>query len=357
MKFVLAAFVLLLAGRATATGPLPFGTLDGKPVYLYLLRNRQGDTVKITNYGATLTQWICADRNGKRANIVLGFDSLSGYLQKEPYFGATVGRFANRIARGRFSLDGHTYTLAVNNGPNHLHGGNKGFDKVLWTVDSYSDSSLALSYQSVDGEEGYPGNLAATVRFAFSDSGLRIDYTARTDKPTVVNFTNHSYYNLSGDPGTTVLGHQLRLFAAAYTPVDSTQIPTGRLQPVAGTPFDFRRLHAIGDSIDRVPGGYDHNFILSGPVRLPHQAAFAWEPVSGRTLAVWTTEPGLQFYTGNFLKGNLQDNRGIPYRKHSGFCLETQHFPDAPNQPRFPSTLLRPGQVFHSTTIVRTGLR
>ncbi|MES1221905.1 MAG: aldose epimerase family protein, partial [Bacteroidota bacterium] len=312
-----------------------FGTVDGKQVYLYTLTNAKGDQVKITNYGATVTSWVSADKSGKKTSIVLGFDSLSGYLAKPPYFGAIVGRYGNRIAKGKFKIDNNTYTLAVNNGANHLHGGLKGFDKQVWDAAIGADSiaALSLSYVSKDGEEGYPGNLKVNVVYTLSDDdGLQIEYTAETDKPTVLNLTNHSYFNLTGDHSNTILDHKLMIKADYYTPVDSGLIPTGELKAVKGTPFDFNSPEKIGARIAQVPGGYDHNFVLNRADNSLELLVTVTDSVSGRKLDVSTTEPGVQFYTGNFLDGSIKGSDGKPFNKNTGFCLETQHFPDSPNK-------------------------
>jgi aldose 1-epimerase len=330
-----------------------WGQVDGKDVYLYTLTNANGEQVTITNYGGTLTSWLSNDNKGNRNSIVLGFDSLKGYLTPPPYFGALIGRYGNRIAKGKFSIGDSTYTLAVNNGANALHGGLKGFDKVVWDASIVNDTTpaLLLHYQSHDGEEGYPGNLDVQVRYDFTDdNAVQITYDATTDKPTVVNLTNHSYFNLTGDHTNTILNHVLQINADYYTPVDSGLIPTGKLEAVLGTPFDFNFPEKIGARIDQVPGGYDHNFVLRRRGDDLEKVASLSDSLSGRTLEVYTTQPGLQFYSGNFLDGTLKDDKGVPFNKHTGLCLETQHFPDSPNQPNFPSTLLKPGEKFHSVT-------
>ena len=334
----------------------PFGrTGNGAAVSLYTLRSGRGVTVRITDYGGIVTAIETPDRNGTGGDIVLGFDTLDGYLKDHPFFGALVGRVANRIAKGRFALDGRTYTLATNNGPNHLHGGLKGFDKVVWRAERSANAAgaiLRLSYTSVDGEEGYPGTLSAIVTYTLTrENELRIDYSATTDKATPVNLTNHTYWNLAtrGD----VLGHMLTVAADRYTPVDDTLIPTGELKTVAGTPFDFRMAKAIGRDIGEVAStrGYDHNFVLNGSgLRL---AARVTEPTTGRILEVLTDQPGVQFYTGNFLNGSIVGKRGIKYAQHAAFCLETQHFPDAVNHPEFSSVILRPGTAYRTTTVFR----
>ncbi|MEO5685328.1 MAG: aldose epimerase family protein [Chitinophagaceae bacterium] len=337
---------------AAAITKQDFGEADGKPVSLFTLTNKKGIQVKITNYGGIVTSWTAPDKSGAASSIVLGFDSLSGYLAKPPYFGALVGRYGNRIANGAFKIGDSSYTLAKNNGKNHLHGGLKGFDKVVWDaamVDSVA--ALTLTYTSKDGEEGYPGNLKVTVVYTLSDDDeLGIEYSAETDKSTPVNLTNHSYFNLTGSVSNTILNHILQIDADAYTPVDTTLIPTGVLQPVKGTPFDFTSPTAIGARIANVPGGYDHNFVLNSKDGSLHLAAVLTDSISGRKLEVFTTQPGLQFYTGNFLDGSFKTNDGKSINKNTALCLETQHFPDSPNQPSFPSTILKPGEKYHSIT-------
>jgi aldose 1-epimerase len=336
-----------------------FGTLpDSRAVDLYTLKNRNGVEVTITNYGGIVTSVKTPDRAGKMTDIVHGFESLEGYLKPHPYFGAIIGRYGNRIGKGEFTLDGKKYTLAKNNGPNALHGGLKGFDKQPWTA-RIDRQTLVLTYVSKDGEEGYPGNLTAQVTYTLTDANeLKIEYAATTDKATVVNLTNHSYWNLAGS-GTN-LNHVLRLDASRFTPVDSGLIPTGELRPVAGTPFDFTKPTPIGARIDssdeqiRLGKGYDHNFVLNNGGGGLALAARVSEPASGRWMEVWTTEPGVQFYTGNFLDGSVS-GKGRKYDFRSGFCLETQHFPDSPNQPSFPSVVLKPGQTRRSTTLYKFG--
>ncbi len=338
-------------------------TAKGEPVQLYTLRNSKGLEASITNYGAILVSLRVPDRNGNVADVVLGFDSLHGYLSEHPYFGAVIGRYGNRIAGGRFVLDGLEYNLARNNGENHLHGGIRGFDKAVWRpkeLQAGGDSCLEFTYLSEDGEEGYPGNLTATVRYTLTeDNELRLDYYATSDKATVINLTNHSYFNLSGAGNGDILAHRISINADSFTPVDRGLIPTGELRPVAGTPFDFRQPHAIGERIDGkdqqlVYGkGYDHNFVLNGPAGSLRPAARVIEPGSGRVVEVPTTEPGVQFYTGNFLDGTIRGKGGAAYGHRYGFCLETQHFPDSPNQPQFPSVVLRPGAKYQSTTVYK----
>jgi aldose 1-epimerase len=333
-----------------------WGQADGKKVFLYTLTNKNGVQVKISNYGGTITSWVTPDKNGQNSSIVLGFDSLQGYLQKPPYFGATIGRYGNRIAKGKFSIGKNTYTLATNDGPNHLHGGIKGFDKVVWDAVTPADSvaSLTLSYLSKDGEEGYPGNLQVAVKFTLTDDNeLQLDYTATTDKATPVNLTNHSYFNLTGNPANNILNHQLQIDADNYTPVDSTLIPTGEIKAVKNTPFDFTTATAIGARIDSVKGGYDHNFVLNRKDSSLQKVATLSDTASGRKLEVYTTEPGLQFYSGNFLDGKLKTSAGVPIQQHAALCLETQHFPDSPNKPRFPSTILEPGKQYHTQTVYK----
>lgn len=330
-----------------------WGETDGKKVSLYTLTNKNGVQVKITNYGGIMTSWIVPDKSGKMGNILLGFDSLSGYLNKSPYFGALIGRYGNRIANGKFKIDTATYTLATNNGKNHLHGGNKGFDKVVWDASVAADSvpELTLHYVSKDGEEGYPGNLDVTVKYTLSDDDeVIIEYNAQTDKPTVINLTQHNYYNLTGDPSNTILDHTLMIDADNYTPVDSTLIPTGEIKSVKGSPFDFTAATKIGARIDSVKGGYDHNWVLNRKGTSLNLVATLTDDKSGRQMDVYTTEPGMQFYSGNFLDGSLKSSAGKPFNLHTGLCLETQHYPDSPNQPGFPTTLLKPGEKYHTLT-------
>jgi aldose 1-epimerase len=332
-----------------------FGNFEGKEVKEYLLTNPSGMKVGILNYGGTITHIIVPDRNGNPGDVVLGFDSLSGYLQKNnPYFGSLVGRYANRIANAKFSLDGKTFTLAGNDHGNSLHGGNKGFDKVIWTVEKLpGDSSLRLSYLSKDGEEGYPGNLEATVTYTLTaGNALKIDYSAKTDKATPVNLTSHAYFNLSGGADSNILAHRLQIFANKFTPVNASLIPDGRLQPVAGGPMDFLQPKPIGKDLALVKGGFDHNWILDRSGNTLFKAAVVEDSASGRKMEVWTTEPGLQFYSGNFLDGTLSNTRGgKKYPKHAALCLEAQHFPDSPNQPAFPGTILKPGETYHQATV------
>jgi len=334
----------------------PFGMLeDGREVSLFTLSNEQNVKVSITNYGGIVTSIRTPDKNGTMENVVLGFDSLEPYLDGTPYFGAIIGRYGNRIANGRFELNGTEYTLATNDGENHLHGGLKGFDKVLWDAEPQPDGSLKLTYLSEDGEEGYPGNLNVEVVYALSNNNeLIIRYKATTDKATPVNLTNHSYFNLSGEPEQTILDHKLKINAQKYTPVNDELIPTGKLKPVEGTPFDFTSFHSAGERIDQVPGGYDHNFVLnrtSNSEDSLFHAATVRHSKSGREMNVFTTKPGMQFYSGNFLDGSLQTPDGSSIVKHAALCLETQHFPNSPNEPGFPSTILQPGEVYQTNTI------
>jgi aldose 1-epimerase len=354
-----------LAEAKTKMQKQTFGkTEDGQQVDLYTLSNKNGVEVAITNYGGTVVLWKVPDRNGHIADVVLGYDNVKDYENGKAYFGATVGRYANRIAHGKFTLNGSTYTLAKNDGENHLHGGIKGFSKRVWTAKDVSGSNgqaLELTYLSKDGEEGYPGNLSVTVVFTLTEKNeLKIEYSATTDKDTVLNLTNHSYFNLAGQGSGDILSHQLTLNADRFTPVDATLIPTGELRKVKGTPFDFTQTTAIGARINQDDEqlkrgkGYDHNWVLNktklGVLTL---AAELYEPKSGRLLEVRTTEPGVQFYTGNFLDGSAHGKEGKVYNYRTGMCLETQHFPDSPNHPDFPSTVLKPGQRFHSTTIYK----
>ena len=357
----------LVSAKPATTGELKtkiFGkTSDGTQVDLYTLANSKGMQVSIATLGGIVVTLEVPDRSGKIADVTLGFDSLEGYLKGHPYFGALIGRYGNRIAKGRFSLSGTEYTLARNNGENHLHGGLKGFDKVLWTakeIQAKDGQVLELSYLSRDGEEGYPGNLQVTVVYTLTEANeLRMDYRATTDKETVVNLTNHAYFNLAGQGAGDVLAHELFIDADRFTPVNGGLIPTGELRKVDGTPFDFRIPTPIGARIDGsdeqlVAGkGYDHNFVLKGKAGSLRLAARVREPKSGRVLEVLTVEPGLQFYSGNFLDGTLTGKAGKIYKHRYGFCLEAQHYPDSPNNPEFPSTRLRPGEAYRTTTVYR----
>ncbi|PWH17684.1 MAG: galactose-1-epimerase [Ardenticatenia bacterium] len=366
------ALSLVLPGPAAlrAEGKIekkPYGTTaDGVAVEEYTLTNANGMEVKVITYGGIITSIKVPDRYGNMANVALGFDNLKDYETKNPYFGCITGRYANRIAKGKFTLDGVEYTLAINNPPNALHGGLKGFDKQVWKakeITSAEGVGLELTYLSPDGEEGYPGNLDVKVVYLLTDNNeIRMDYTATTDKPTVVNLTNHTYFNLSGEGSGTIYDHILMINADRYTPDDETLIPTGELAPVEGTPFDFRVPKAIGPGQRSnhpqivIGRGYDHNWVLNRPSFEDKSliiAARLYDPASGRVLEVWTTEPGIQFYAGNFLDGTLYGPSGRSYRQSDGLALETQHFPDSPNKPNFPSTVLRPGETYQTTTIFK----
>lgn len=340
-------------------------TADGQVATLYALTNAKGMTVEITNYGGIVTRLTAPDRKGKFADVVLGYDTLADYLKATPYFGALVGRYGNRIAKGKFTLDGKEYTLAVNNGPNALHGGLKGFDKVIWKAEPVAPTGhevgLKLTYTSKDMEEGYPGKLTATVWYLLTnDNELKIKYEATTDRPTPVNLTNHSYFNLAGAGSGDILGHVMMLNADHFLPVDETLIPTGELRPVKGTPFDFTKPTPIGKNITaddeqvKYGNGWDHCWVLNQkqPGELTLGARVS-EPTTGRILEMWTTEPGVQFYSGNFLDGTNIGKGGKPYHFRNGFCLEAEHYPDSPNKPDFPSTILKPGQTYRQTTIYK----
>jgi aldose 1-epimerase len=335
-----------------------FGRLaDGTAVDIYTLSNKSGIEARVMTYGAILVSLRLPDRNGAFADVNLGFDNLEGYLGTHPYFGVIVGRYANRIAKGRFTLDGIEYTLAQNNNGNSLHGGLKGFDKVVWKAEPVQTADgvgVKLTYLSKDMEEGYPGDLAVTVVYMLTNADeLQISYEAETDKKTPVNLTNHAYWNLKGEGNGDILGHVLRLEADSCTAVDSAAnlIPTGEILSVAGTPFDFTSPHAIGERIAQVEGGYDHNFVLRGGGRALALAARVEEPGSGRAMEIYTDQPAIQLYTGNFLDGTVVGKGGKAYKKHYAFCLETQHFPDSPNHPTCPSTILEPGQKYHTVTV------
>lgn len=379
VKLPSCAVLACLAVACTQPAPPPapkatvekqsFGaTADGTAVDLYTLTNAHGVEVRAMTYGGIILSLKVPDRNGQLGDVVLGYDSLDGYLKSSPYFGAIVGRYGNRIAKGNFTVDGEEYTLATNNGPNALHGGIKGFDKVVWGGESFEKGDrvgVVLTYTSPDGEEGYPGTLQARVTYTLTDAGeLTFEYHAVTDKATPVNLTQHSYFNLAGEGSGDILGHELMLNASHFTPVDSTLIPTGEIRGVEGTPFDFRTPTAIGARIDaddeqiRFGGGYDHNWVLDrdGADGLV-LAARVYEPTTGRVMEVTTTEPGVQFYSGNFLDGTLTGKGGHVYGHRSGLCLETQHYPDSPNQPDFPSTILRPGEEHDTRTVFTFSVR
>lgn len=351
----------------------PFGkTASGQDVFLYKLKNKNGITAEITNYGGIVVRLIVPDKNGKLDDVVLGFNTLEEYLKdNSPYFGAIIGRFANRIADGRFSMHGTQYQLAINDKPNgipcSLHGGKVGFDKVLWkgSVDEGSSiPKLNLAYVSRDGEEGYPGSLEVLVAYSLTDSNeLTIEYTASADKETPLNLTNHSYFNLKGEGKGEILDHVITINAGQFTPVNKGLIPTGEIRPVDGTPFDFRHEHTIGERISEsneqlmLAGGYDQNFVLDKNMGDLSLAASAYEPSTGRVLEIFTTEPGIQFYSGNFLDGSLTGKTGSPYNYRNGFAFETQHFPDSPNHPEFPPAMLTPGEVFKSVTVYKFSTR
>ncbi|MDG1892971.1 MAG: galactose mutarotase [Verrucomicrobiota bacterium] len=356
----------------TTTHPSPnvekefFGkTQDGQAVDIYTLKNSHGLVAKVMTYGALLTEMQVPDRDGKFGDITLGFKQLEDYLNGHPYFGATAGRYANRIANGHFKLDGVDYNLAKNNDPNHLHGGIKGFDKRVWSarpLDTEGEASVEFTYLSADGEEGYPGNLECKVIYTLTEeNALTVRYEASTDKATPINLTNHAYWNLAGEGSGDVLGHQVEIFADFFTPVDATFIPTGEIKDLTDSPLDFRKPMGIGDRIAHLtgdPGGYDHNYVLrkDAPAKL-EMAARVTDPQSGRVMEISTTEPGIQFYSGNFLDGTLTGKSGSIYQKHNGFCLETQHFPDTPNKPHFPSATLRPGELYTHLTVHRFSVR
>jgi len=337
---------------------LRFGeTQDGHPVHLYVLTNTRGTIAKVMTYGAIVTELHAADRNGKFADIVLGFEDLSTYLRGHQYFGAVVGRVANRIARGKFRLDGVEYKLATNDGPNHLHGGFRGFDKVLWQSEpaqTSNGSGVKFSYLSRDGEEGYPGNLSVTATYLLSEANeLRIEYTASSDKPTPVNLTNHSYFNLAGAQNGDILQHELSIAADHFTPANEELIPTGEIRQVKDTPLDFRKPRSVGARIAELPGGYDNNFVLNRNGEELSSAAHVYEPTTGRSMEILTTEPGIQLYSGNSLDASLKGKQGVVYGKHQGFCLEPEHFPDSVNHPNFPTTILMPGETYTQTTVYR----
>lgn len=346
-------------------------TPDGHEARLFTLQNARGVRADITDYGGTVVRLLAPDRHGDFADVVLGFDAVADYVKDSPYFGCIVGRCGNRVAHGRFTLEGKTYELAKNNTPGgipcHLHGGIRSFDKKIWQAEPFTapeGAAVRLTYRSVDGEEGYPGNLDVTVTYTLTtDNALRIDYLATTDRATPVNLTNHSYFNLAGEGAGDVLGHVLTIHGSRYTPVNDGLIPVGNIALVAGTPLDFTAPHTIGERIEvpdeqlRFAGGYDHNYVLDHGGGTLGPAATVFEPKSGRLLEVHTTEPGMQFYSGNFLEGAFAGKHGHVYQKRHGLCLETQHFPDSPNQPSFPSVILRPGAPFRSTTVYRFSAR
>ncbi len=333
-------------------------TKDGKAADIYTLTNANGMRMRVTNYGGIVTSLQVPDKRGKMADVTLGYNTLAEYIKATPYFGAIIGRYGNRIARGKFTLDGKEYTLVKNNGENHLHGGTKGFDKVVWDVVEKIQTGdavgLKLHYTSADMEEGYPGTLDVNVTYLLTnDNEWKIKYEATTDKATVLNLTQHAYWNLAGEGTQDILGHQLQLFADRYTLVDEGLIPTGEFAPVAGGPMDFTSPHKMGERIAQVAGGYDHNYVLNSKGKEMALAARVYEETTGRVMEVYTDQPGIQFYTGNFLDGTLIGKAGKPYRKHFAFCLETQHFPDSPNKPQFPSPVLRPGEKYQTETVYK----
>jgi aldose 1-epimerase len=355
--FGLAVCAFAAEGKTVVT-KASFGKMtDGTPVDIYTLQDGTVEA-RIMTYGGILVSLKVPDRNGKKDDVILGYGSLDKYVANSPYFGAIVGRYANRIAHGQFELDGKVYSLPKNDGDNTLHGGTRGFDKVVWNAKPI-ENGIELTYLSKDGDQGFPGNLNITVRYTLVGSTLRIDYSATTDKDTVVNLTNHAYFNLAGEGQGDILGEELKINASRYTPIDATLIPTGELKSVEGTPFDFRKLTPVGARIGddneqlRNAKGYDHNWILDIPAGKLGEAAEVYEPTTGRVMEVLTTEPGIQFYTGNFLDGTLTGKSGRVYGKRSALTLETQHYPDSPNHANFPTTELKPGQTFHEVTEFR----
>ncbi|MGH2270916.1 aldose epimerase family protein [Anaerohalosphaeraceae bacterium U12dextr] len=339
----------------------PFGQVDGQNVDLYVLTNANGLKASITNYGGIMTSLIVPDKNGKMEDILLGYDNVAAYVKETPYFNALIGRYGNRIGKAKFTLDGKTYTLAANDKENSLHGGVKGFDKVIWTAEGIQTDhgvGVKLAYLSKDMEEGYPGNLLVNVTYMLTNNNeLIIEYRAMTDKATVCNLTNHNYYNLTGNAKDSILNHVLMINADKFTPVDAGLIPTGELRPVKGTPMDFTKPSVIGARVNdadeqiKFGGGYDHNWVLNKKGGEMSLAATLYEPTSGRVMEVWTEEPGVQFYSGNFLNGTITGKGGVVYKQRWGMCLETQHFPDSPNKPHFPTTTLRPGELYQTKTV------
>lgn len=363
---------LLIAGCASSncckmnasSTSVPFGTADGKPVTLYTLKNSKGAEAKIMNYGGIVQSLVMPDRTGKMEDVVLGYDDLAGYVKETPYFGALIGRYGNRIGKAKFTLDGKTYELAKNNNGNSLHGGLKGFDKVVWNVVKATGNTLELQYTSKDGEEGFPGNLNVTALYTLTEeNALRLDYKATTDKPTVVNLTQHSYFNLAGQGKGDILGHEVYINSDKTTPVDKDLITTGAFASVEGTPFDFRKPTAIGARINdpdtqlQYGPGYDHNWVINKPAGKLDLMARVHDPKTGRVLEVWSDELGLQFYAGNFLDGTITGKGGAVYQRRNGFCMEPQHYPDSPNKPSFPTVVLRPGQTFKNTIIYKFSVK
>ncbi|WP_239491990.1 aldose epimerase family protein [Luteitalea sp. TBR-22] len=346
----------------------PFGQLpDGQAVEAFTFTNAKGMSVTAITYGGIITSLKVPDKAGQLADVVLGYDSLQGYLDKSPFFGTIVGRYGNRIAKGKFTLDGKTYSLPINNGENHLHGGPQGFDKKVWKAEPFEHPGavgVVFTHTSPDGDMGYPGTLAVKVTYTLTDDNtLRFDYEATTDKATPVNLTQHTYFNLAGAGSGDILGHEIEMKADRYTPVDKGLIPTGQLAPVEGTPFDFRKATPIGARIDadhpqiKAGGGYDHNMVFTRTGTDLEPLITVYEPTTGRTMTVATTQPGVQFYTGNFLDGTITGKGGKVYPKRAGFCLETQHFPDSPNKPEFPTTILKPGETYRQSTAYTFGVR
>jgi aldose 1-epimerase len=363
LSFLILSGAAMTTQAATHIDKKSFGRTDAGEAFLFTLSREGAPTVAITNQGGFIVAIVAKDRAGKPADVALGYKDFDGYVRGKDFLGCLVGRYANRIAKGEFTLDGKKHTLAKNNGPNALHGGPGGFHSRLWTarvVSAPDGEALELTYVSRDGEEGYPGTMTARVVYSLrADGGLVIDYSATTDAPTIVNLTNHAYFNLAGEGEGTILGHEMQLESDVFTPVDPTLIPTGEMKQVEGTPFDFRKAAAIGARIENADeqlkrgGGYDHNFVLRGKAGELRLVARVAEPKSGRVLEVFTTEPGIQFYSGNFLDGSTTGKSGKPYVKRGGFCLEAQHYPDSPNRPEWPSVVLRPGQTYRQTTVYR----
>lgn len=353
----------MLAKLALLLTFLSFSTFGAKMEFKnYVMKNKNGMEIHVTNFGGIITKIITKDKAGKAGDIVLGFDKAEDYEKnsQHPYFGSLIGRYGNRIAKGRFTLDGKEYKLAVNNGPNHLHGGIKGFDKQFWQTEQIGANKLSLSYTSKDGEEGYPGNLKVTVTYELTENNeLKIEYLAETDKATPLNLTQHSYFNLSADAGQTILDHEIMINSDEITEVDSDLTPTGKFKKVAGTEMDLTKPKKIGQDIGKIKegGGYDHNYVLRGKMGDLRQAATLHDPKSGRFMEVWTTEPGIQFYSGNFLDGKLKGKNGDMYAKNDGLCLETQHYPDSPNHANFPSTILKPGNKYMSSTVYKFSVK
>lgn len=345
----------------TTFGQLP----DGQTADLFTLRSAAGVEVRISNYGGIISHLLVPDKNGVKEDVVLGYDHLDGYLKASPYFGALIGRYGNRIADAKFTLEGKEYPLAVNSGVNNIHGGKKGFDKKVWKAEVIeAENALKLSYVSPDGEEGFPGTLSTEVTYRLTDdNALEIEYRSTTDKTTIVNLTNHTYFNFTGAK-TDVLDHVVTINADYLVPVNKNLIPTGELRAVKGTPFDFLQPHVVGERINdpeddqiKVAGGYDHCWVVNGEPKTLRPTATAYEPTSGRFMEVFTTEPGIQFYTGNFLSNNITGKNDITYRKRIGFCFETQHYPDSPNQPQFPSVVLRPGEEYYTKTVYKFSVK